>query len=70
MDISEARNRVAKIKDAILGGAYQRGARSEGGTGRMKLRKIIGKTTHLDFGFTSDTEFYVELEFPDPEIPA
>ena len=70
VDISEARNRVAKIKDAILGGAYQRGARSEGGTGLMKLRKIIGKTTHLDFGFTSDTEFYVELEFPYREIPA
>jgi hypothetical protein len=61
-DIGKARERVAKIKEAISEGAYQRGMRSEGGTGLMKLRKIIGKARYLDFGFASDDQFYLEFD--------
>jgi hypothetical protein len=72
-NIDEAQNRVAKIKQAISEGSYQHGVRSEGGTGLMKLRKIIGqnpkKSNHLDFGFTHDNRFFVELELPYLEIP-
>ena len=74
VDRIEAEAKVAKIKLAISEGSYQRGARSEGGTGLMKLRKIIGqsvkKSRHLDFGFTYDNRFFVELELPYMEIPS
>ncbi len=74
VDRAEAEIRVARIKMAISEGSYQRGVRSEGGTGLMKLRKIIGQNTkksnHLDFGFTQDNRFFVELELPYREISA
>jgi hypothetical protein len=68
VDTSQAELRVAKIKQAISEGSYQRGVRSEGGTGLMKLRKIIGQNpkrpNHLDFGFNDQNQFFVELELP------
>jgi hypothetical protein len=67
-NIAEVKERVTKIKDAISVGAYQRGVRSEGGTGLMKLRKIIGDARHLDFGFASDSQFYVEFDLIQAEI--
>jgi hypothetical protein len=74
VNLTEAESRAAKIKQAISEGAYQHGARSEGGTGLMKLRKIIGhnpkRPNHLDFGFTPENRFFVELELPYREIPA
>jgi hypothetical protein len=74
VDVYEAQDRVRGIKRAILEGSYQQGMRSEGGTGLMKLRKIIGgrlkKPRHLDFGFRDSSWFFVELELPFHEIPA
>lgn len=74
VNLTESESRVANIKQVISEGSYQRGARSEGGTGLMKLKKIIGhnpkKPNHLDFGFTHDNRFFVELELPYWEIPA
>lgn len=68
----EAHTRVERIREAILGGAYQHQLRSEGGTGLIKLRKIIGPVSqehrHLNFGFTDDGSFFVELEIPFREI--
>jgi K+-sensing histidine kinase KdpD len=72
IDLSEAEVRVDKIRQDISEGSYQRGVRSEGGTGLMKLRKIIGNTRrpkHLDFGFDHRRWFFVELEIPMREIP-
>jgi hypothetical protein len=66
--IEQARRKIAEIKAAISEGAYQRSVRSEGGTGLMKLRKIIGKVRHLDFGFASDAQFYVEFDLLHREI--
>jgi hypothetical protein len=61
-------NRVAKIKQTIAGGEYLNVVSSEGGTGLIKLRKIIGddpsKPRHLDFGFGDDGRFFVDLELP------
>jgi hypothetical protein len=69
---AEVIERVERIKRTIAEGRYQRGVRSEGGTGLMKLRKIIGqaemKSNPLGFGFRSDGRFFVELELPYVEI--
>lgn len=63
---SASENRVAKIKRIIAEGEYLTVVSSEGGTGLIKLRKIIGddpkQLSHLDFGFTGDGRFFVDLE--------
>lgn len=64
----ETERKVCKIKESILTGLGKSALRSEGGTGFIKLRKLIGgverTTSSLDFGFGDDGRFYVELEVP------
>lgn len=64
--------KVHRIKQSILEGAYKTAVRSEGGTGFIKLRKIIGNTEStqpvLDFGFRDDGRFFVDLEIHVTEI--
>ena len=56
-----AEGKVARIRQSIVEGDYQRAVRLEGGTGLIKLRRIIG-TLPLDFGFTGEDEFFVKFE--------
>jgi hypothetical protein len=68
---TESRNRVEEIRRRIEEGSYQHGVRSEGGTGLMKLRKILGEPrpqSRLAFGFRSGAGFFVDLEIPLVEI--
>jgi len=60
----EAQARVERIKRAIAAGDYQSAVRSEGGTGLIKLRNIVGpdrSVRRMDFGFRNDGWFFVEL---------
>lgn len=63
-------DKVSQIKASITQGVYHRNVTSEGGTGFLKLRKIIGSgkdgsaPPKLDFGFRGDGHFYVDLEYP------
>lgn len=69
---AEVEAKVNRIKGSILDGAYKTSVRSEGGTGFIKLRKIIGNTESaqpiLDFGFRADGRFFVDLEIHVMEI--
>ena len=62
----EVEAKVTRIKQAITDGVYQRTVSSEGGTGFIKLRKIIGgdqrTPLRLDFGFGEDDRFFVALD--------
>jgi hypothetical protein len=68
---ADAVDRISKIKKTILDGAYQKAVTSEGGTGLIKLRRLIGNSEagkrRLDFGF-EDLHFFVELELSKREI--
>jgi hypothetical protein len=60
--------RVQKIREVIDKGAFQGAVNTEGGTGLMKIRNIIGKgptlVTRVDFGFDGTDWFEVKLEMP------
>lgn len=63
--------RVDAIRQVIARGDYQHAVRSEGGTGLIKLRKLISTGDHgrrwLEFGF-GEADFYVDLELAKTEI--
>jgi hypothetical protein len=63
----DARLRVSSIKESIMGEGYQAAVASEGGTGFIKIRKIIGgqggSVFPLDFGFTESGTFFVDFSF-------
>ncbi|KAF2989830.1 hypothetical protein OGR47_04575 [Methylocystis sp. MJC1] len=58
--------KIDRIRTLIASGDYQRAVISEGGTGLIKLSKLISKggarRMRLDFGFEGANSFYVELE--------
>lgn len=67
-----AQNKVAAIKEAILHDGYQAKIASEGGTGFIKIRKIIGPhqtKIPMDFGFTDHGTFFVEFQFLYSDYP-
>jgi hypothetical protein len=59
-------NRMEDIRRKIAEGMYHRGLSSEGGTGFMKIRNIVGpdrdSIEKLEFGFEGDTEFRVAMK--------
>jgi len=60
----EAVARVKHIKQVIAAGNYQSAVRSEGGTGLIKLRNIVGPdddVQRMDFGFRENGWFFVDL---------
>jgi len=63
--------RIEAIRQAISEGDYRQAVTSEGGTGLIKLRKLIGyegiRSHDLEFGFEGD-EFKVVLEMGKREI--
>jgi hypothetical protein len=64
----ETEARVQEIQAKIAEGAYQRAVSSEGGTGLMKIRNIVGAdpevVSALDFGFDGSERFLVRLNLP------
>ena len=67
----ESTAKIDRIRELIAGGDYQRAVSSEGGTGLIKLRKLIsrGETpTRLDFGYENTERFYIDLEIRKREI--
>lgn len=54
--------RVKKIQEKIASGDYQQAIRSEGGTGLIKLKRIIGHNQPLDFGYTASNQFTVTFD--------
>ncbi|BCQ60736.1 hypothetical protein PBOI14_24860 [Pseudomonas sp. Boi14] len=60
--------RVESIKKIIENGSYQNSVKSEGGTGLIKLKKIIGPHHYMDFGYSEDSKFFVEFTLTLREI--
>ena len=63
---SEAEERIANIKRALNADLYSRSVSSEGGSGFIKLGKLVrhdGRGT-LDFGFGENDRFVVDFELP------
>ncbi|RON88245.1 hypothetical protein BK672_28700 [Pseudomonas fluorescens] len=60
--------RVESIKKIIENGSYQNSVKSEGGTGLIKLKKIIGPSRYMDFGYSEDSKFFVEFTLTLREI--
>lgn len=65
---SEAKEKVAEIKKKINGDSYHSAVKSEGGTGLIKLRKLIGSNQELDFGYNQNKEFFVKFSLSLHEI--
>lgn len=61
-DTSASIERVKEIQAKIASGDYQQAIRSEGGTGLIKLKRIIGHNQPLDFGYTADNQFTVTFD--------
>lgn len=57
--------RLSGIRDQISDGSYLHGLRSEGGTGLKRLARLVGRSQNskLDFGFSDEESFFVELTF-------
>lgn len=60
--------RIESISDLIKTGAYQNSVRSEGGTGIIKLKKIIGPSQSLLFGYDTPELFSVKFNIPWREV--
>lgn len=69
-DVINARNkeRVEEIQKRILEGTYHRAVSSEGGTGLMKIRNIVGSDSgavpKMLFGFRGSNQFYLQIYLP------
>jgi hypothetical protein len=63
--------RVAKLREALESGGYRKSVAAEGCTGFHKIWKIIahdlGGEARLDFGFSDETHFFVEIGIERPE---
>ena len=68
----EAVAKVEAIKAKIASGEYLKIVSSEGGTGLIKIRKILGvrdrPSSQYDFGFDDRGHFYIELSLRTREI--
>jgi hypothetical protein len=66
----EAVSKIEKIKETIANGAFLNIVSSEGGTGLIKIRKILGgseKQSPYDFGFDKGN-FFIEFSLKTREI--
>lgn len=64
----EALNKIEEIKTKISKDTYHSSVKSEGGTGLIKLRKLIGANQELDFGYNPNNEFFVKFNLSLHEI--
>ncbi len=71
---AQARAKVDRIHTLIATGGYHSSVSSEGGTGLIKLKKLMGsdvkKERRLDFGYGDSGTFFVLLEIGKREIIA
>jgi hypothetical protein len=65
---STASARVDSIKSSIASGDYHESVNSEGGTGLIKLKKIIGASQFLEFGYVDSDKFSVSFKLRLREI--
>ncbi|PYB79860.1 ATP-binding protein [Pseudomonas soli] len=61
-DDSSHIERIEEIQKKIDSGDYQQAIRSEGGTGLIKLKRIIGYSQPLEFGYTAGSQFTVVFD--------
>jgi len=64
----EALEKIQEIKTKISKDTYHSSVKSEGGTGLIKIRKLIGTNQELDFGYNEDNEFFVKFNLSLHEI--
>lgn len=67
-DIQLCTERMKAIRSLIESGGYHGSLRTEGGTGLIKLKKIIGATHLLEFGYVDETRFFVRFNLTLREI--
>lgn len=67
-DQQEGLARLEAIKSRISSGEYHEAVNSEGGTGLIKIKKIIGVSQFLDFGYLDESSFFVKFKLPWKEI--
>ncbi|MEE4961395.1 hypothetical protein V2K05_24835 [Pseudomonas alliivorans] len=67
-DMQSCTERMKAIRALIESGGYHGSLRTEGGTGLIKLKKIIGPSHLLEFGYVSDTKFFVRFNLTLREI--
>lgn len=67
-DIQLCTERMNVIRALIESGGYHGSLRTEGGTGLIKLKKIIGPNHLLEFGYVSETKFFVRFNLTLREI--
>ncbi|KPY27839.1 PanM family protein [Pseudomonas syringae] len=67
-DFESSSARVDAIKFSIDHGDYHGSVNSEGGTGLIKLKKIIGASQFLEFGYVDQSKFLVKFKLPLREI--
>jgi hypothetical protein len=64
-------DKIEGIKGRAFGAGYEQAVISEGGTGLIKLLKIVGRDREfLDFGFVEDKKFYVTFSLKKVEFDA
>lgn len=67
-DMQSCTERMIAIRALIESGGYHGSLRTEGGTGLIKLKKIIGSNHSLEFGYVSERKFFVEFNLALREI--
>ncbi|MGY2224964.1 hypothetical protein ACW9IK_19950 [Pseudomonas gingeri] len=67
-DMQSCADRIKAIRALIKSGGYRDSLRTEGGTGLIKLKKIIGPTHFLKFGYINETRFFVKFNLALREI--
>ena len=58
-----ARSKLERIKELMTSGEYRKQVNLEGGTGLLKLKRLVAadERQHLAFGFDEDSSFFVEV---------
>ncbi|WP_242483026.1 hypothetical protein [Pseudomonas sp. TH10] len=67
-DMQSCTEKMRAIRDLIESGGYHGSLRTEGGTGLIKLKKIIGSNHLLEFGYVNETRFFVKFNLTLREI--
>ncbi|MBJ2211425.1 MULTISPECIES: hypothetical protein [Pseudomonas] len=67
-DVQSCVERMNAIRTLIESGGYHNSVRTEGGTGLIKLKKIIGPSHNLKFGYLGENKFFVRFDLTLREI--
>jgi hypothetical protein len=63
VDIEGAKQKLAEIRELISSGQYRQRVRGEGGTGLLKIQRMVSQSERqsLDFGFTPSNRFFAQF---------